>query len=181
MQNVKRLETVEKTKNVAYVFFTREIDGPVEGEKIEEIFYEAVYAENIDPTNLAGFDRKILYVDVSSLPEEVTDIPAYLIRQGKDELAKARGFSVLDGEIGQYTEFQYRVHYNLGDLVTMQNTDGAANDMRVTEQIFVHDAEGERSYPTLLIHQFIDPDSWAAWDYNRTWSEFGDTEFWNTQ
>ena len=51
----------------------------------------------------------------------------------------------------------------------MRNSDGITNQMRVTEQIFVSDIQGERAYPTLAIDRFITPGSWFAWDYNQTW------------
>jgi hypothetical protein len=50
--------------------------------------------------------------------------------------------------------------------------------MQVSEQIFVCDGEGERSYPTLAINQFIMPGSWLAWDYNQVWIDLGATEYW---
>lgn len=175
LQNVRTLTTIEKTKNVAYVFYTQVVDGYP-----QIMNYQIVYADGADP-NTAGFERRALPIEVTSLPEGTVDIDAYLVRKGKDELAKARPSSLLDGEVSQHSTYKYEVHYFLGDLVTMQNRDGVANSMRVTEQIFVHDADGERSYPTLITQQFIDPGSWLSWKYNKVWADMGATEFWNTQ
>jgi hypothetical protein len=42
--------------------------------------------------------------------------------------------------------------------------------MQVTEQIFVSDSEGERSYPTLTITKFITPGTWSSPEWNIEWS-----------
>jgi hypothetical protein len=49
--------------------------------------------------------------------------------------------------------------------------------MKVTEQIFVQDREGERAYPTLTLNTFINTGSWLSWNNNKTWSELT-TEVW---
>lgn len=100
---------------------------------------------------------------------------AYMVpllqQRGKEELAKNRSLSAFDGELSQRSNYKYNTNYNLGDLVEMRNTDGVTNQMRVTEQIFISDNEGERSYPTLTIDLFITPGSWFAWDYNQVWAD----------
>lgn len=180
LRNTKTLSSIEKVKNVAYVFHW--LDEPILTEESTYIFsdYQIVYAPGANP-DTEGFDRKAIYVEVSTIPEEVTDIPAYLDQVGLEELAKARPFSLLDGEIAQQSVYKYGVDYNLGDLVTMQNADGVMSEMRVTEQIFVHDREGERSYPTLVNLKFVAPGSWISWNYNKTWADMGATEYWNNQ
>lgn len=94
-----------------------------------------------------------------------------LIQRGKEELAKNRSLSAFDGELSQHSNYKYNTGYNLGDLVEMRNSDGVTNQMRVTEQIFVSDSEGERAYPTLTVDRFITPGSWFAWDYNQVWAD----------
>ena len=64
--------------------------------------------------------------------------------------------------------------YYLGDLVEMRNVDGIANQMRVTEQIFVSDKEGERIYPTLAINQFVSTGSWLSFAPGRSWIDYDD-------
>lgn len=92
-----------------------------------------------------------------------------LQQRGRDELAKNRPVQAFDGELPANSPFKYEIAYQLGDLLEMRNSDGITNQMRVTEQIFVSDAQGERAYPTLAIDRFITPGSWFAWDYNQTW------------
>lgn len=100
---------------------------------------------------------------------ESTAMTATLTQKGKMELSKARSLAAFDGEIPQSGSYRYAFDYELGDLVEMRNQDGITNNMRVTEQIFVSDSNGDRSYPTLAIDLFITPGSWFAWSYNQVW------------
>ncbi len=88
---------------------------------------------------------------------------------GKAELTKYKAMKAMDGELPINSGYRYGIDYELGDLVEMRNEDGLTNRMRVTEQIFVDDAQGERSYPTLAIDEFITPGTWYAWDANGVW------------
>ena len=101
---------------------------------------------------------------------ETTYINTMLQLRGRDELAKNRSVQAFDGELPINSPYPYEVAYQLGDKVEMRNNDGITNQMRVTEQIFVSDSQGERAYPTLAIDRFITPGSWFAWDYNQTWA-----------
>jgi hypothetical protein len=169
--STNELTTIAKTKNCAYVMATRD----------DVTYGRWVYPEDVDPL-IAGFDRRVLYVSAELAETDVTtaDINARLDRQGLDELAKNRAFTAFDGEVSQYTQYKYGVDYYLGDLVMMQNSDGFMNNMRVTEQIFVSDREGDRAYPTLAINLSIFPGSWESWGY-QAWEDIGPTEYWSNQ
>ena len=168
LENINELSSSDKVKNVAHV--------------VSDQGFVEVYADGVDPT-AAGFDRRVLLVKAENLEGSPTStqITDYLTQRGREELSLLRPWFAFDGEISQSNEYVYDVHYHLGDLVSMMNTDGALNTMRVTEQIFVDDAEGERAYPTLITYETIDPGTWASWQYDKTWSTMSDTEFWNTQ
>lgn len=98
------------------------------------------------------------------------DIMNPLLQQkGKEELAKNRSLSAFDGELPANSPYKYNLGYNLGDLVEMHNSDGIANRMRVTEQIFVSDGEGERSYPTLTLDQYVTAESWLGRSATEVW------------
>lgn len=157
LQNTTELTTIDTYKNCAYVF--------------SPVGVEIVYALDIDPA-INGFDRHVLLVNATDITDtDPTTATAKMIQRGKEELSKNRQFSGLDGEISQYSQYVYGVDYNLGDLIELRNDDGVTNQMQVTEQIFVSDKEGERSYPTLSVNTFITPGSWAAWDYNQVWND----------
>lgn len=133
LQNTKEFKTIDGLKNVAYVFSAA-------GNRV-------VYAPDIDPS-VEGFERRVLIVK-SDVSAGTSGWEALLDQQGAEELAKHRSLQAFDGEVNQNSNYHYGVDYDLGDLVEMMNTDGLTNNMRVTEQIFVEDQEGERSYPTL--------------------------------
>lgn len=155
LTNTTEFKSVEGAKNVAYVF--------------SPVGFRVVTPQDVDP-NIAGFDRRVLFVKADDITDPTPAIANALMDQrGKEELSKNRAFAGFDGEISQNSQYRYGVDYQLGDLVEIRNTDGFANVMRVSEQIFVSDKEGDRSYPTLTISQFISPGSWLAWEYNQVW------------
>lgn len=165
LQNTKELTTVDKAKNVAYVY--------------SPAGFLKVYPIGVDP-DVGGFERHVLVVNASDITTDTPDIPAALLQRGMEELAKNRVYQAFDGEIPQNSQYKYGTHYNLGDIVEMRNIDGQTNNMRVIEQIFVSDREGERSYPTLALNTFITTGSWLSWLNNKVWSELT-TEEWATQ
>lgn len=162
LSGTSELTSIAQFKNVAYVFAP---NGAV-----------IIYGDNISPT-ITGFDRRVLTVKAEDITIAAgTELTAALIQRGKEELAKHRVIVAFDGEIPQFSSYKYGIHYNLGDLVEMRNADGMAMNMRVTEQIFVTDAQGERSYPTLSIDLLITPGSWYAWDAQQVWDDAD--EYW---
>ena len=152
-------------KNVAYVF----------GKNI----WRKVFPADVDPS-VEGFERRILFVDASDVEGSSTTEEDLLEQKGLEELQKSRSLMAMDGQINEYSNSRYGKDYELGDILEVRNPDGVTNQMRVTEQIFVSDEEGDRSYPTLSTNQFITPGSWLAWDYNQVWQDMGPTEYWST-
>lgn len=166
LQNTKELISIEQAKNVAYVY--------------SPAGFQMVFGAGVDP-EVEGFERRVLTVNASDITAENPNVTAALIQRGMEELAKTRTYQAFDGEISQNSQFKYGTHYNLGDVVETRNTDGVTNNMRVTEQIFVSDREGERSYPTLTVETFINTGSWLAWLNNQFWEDLGETEYWEDQ
>jgi Siphovirus ReqiPepy6 Gp37-like protein len=166
LQNTKEFTTIEKAKNVAYVY--------------SPAGFQKVYPVGVDP-EVEGFERRVLVVNATDITSDNPDVTAALIQRGNEELSKNRTFQAFDGEISRFSQYKYGTHYNLGDVIEMRNTDGVINNMRVSEQIFVSDREGERSYPTLTLNTFITTGSWLSWLNNKVWADMGATEYWNTQ
>lgn len=157
LQDITEVTSVTDYKNVAYVFAT---NGS-----------EVVYANGIDPTT-SGFNRRVLYVDAKDITDEAGPaLQTLLINKGLDALAQSRSLYAFDGEIPQSSSYKYGIHYHLGDIVEMRTEEGVTNNMRVTEQIFVSDAQGERSYPTLALDTLITPGSWVSWDFQEVWED----------
>lgn len=176
LQNTTAMGSIADLKNVAYVW--------------SEEGFVTVYAPGAD-ADTAGLDRRAVYVKADKLrdPDNPSWLPSqaitnvYLTQLGQEALAKHQAWSAFDGEHDKSSGYIYGVHYNLGDLVEMRNAEGASNNMRVTEQIFVSDAEGDRAYPTLAINLTITPGSWLGWDYNQLWQDLdaNTTEVWGNQ
>lgn len=169
LQNTKELTSIESAKNVAYVY--------------SPAGFQMVFAAGVDP-EVDGFERHVLVVDANDITtESTTDVVAALQQRGYEQLANNRTYQAFDGEISQNGQYRYGRDYNLGDVLETRNTDGVTNNMRVTEQIFVEDKEGERSYPTLTLNTFINTGSWLSWTSNKAWFDF-DTDLdsvWGTQ
>lgn len=163
LQNVSEMTSMADSKNVAYVF-----------SKTGSLI---VYGEGAT-SDTAGFNRRVIEVDATDVTEPAGPVlDAILLKKGQEALAAHRPLAALDGEINQYSKYRYMRDYRLGDLVEMRSSDGAVNHMRVTEQIFVSDSQGDRSYPTLSVNRFITPGSWDSWG-NETWDE-GDDSTWD--
>lgn len=169
LQNTKELVTIDQKKNVAYV--------------TSDQGFRIVYDSTSDATT-AGFDRNVMWVKADNLTGTPTpeQVQAYLLQLGREALAQNQAMAAFDGEISQYSQYVYGVDYNLGDLVEQRNIDGIANQMRVTEQIFTHDGNGEKSYPTLTTYQFVNIGSWLAWPSNQVWADLdSNTTAWADQ
>lgn len=147
LQNVTELLSIDKAKNVAYVF------SPADT--------AVVYPADVDP-DIEGFERRVLVVNATDITIDNPDVAGALTQRGREELAKATATQVFDGEISQTSQFKPGLDYNLGDLVEKRNSDGNANNMRVTEIIYVEDSEGQRAYPTLALKSFINVGSWLS-------------------
>jgi hypothetical protein len=168
LQNTKSLTSNALYRNVAYV--------------ISPIGNSVVYPLNVDPT-VASFQRRVLFVKADDITDVDTGINATKrVQRGIEELAKNRNLFAFDGEINQNSQYKYGIDYQLGDLVELRDADGGANNMQVTEQIFVSDSQGDRSYPTLALNFYIGIGTWLAWDFsNKTWADCGATEYWADQ
>jgi hypothetical protein len=168
LQNTKELTTIDSSKNVAYVY--------------SPAGFAEVYASGVDPA-VEGLERRVLVVNATDITSDNPNVTAALNQRGYQELAKYRVLQAFDGEISQNSQYVYGRDYNLGDLVETRNTDGVTNNMRVTEQIFVEDQNGERSYPTLTLNTFINTGSWMSWTSDKAWFDFDadTTSVWGNQ
>lgn len=135
-----------------------------------------VYAPGTD-SSVSGFDRHVLMVQAQNVDSTLTGtaLTNELAAQGLAALAQNAGSSALDGEVPQITPFKYGRDYEMGDLVEMQDDDGGIEYMRVTEQIFASDNQGDRQYPTLTAETFLTPGSWAI-QGNTQWGDLDSDE-----
>lgn len=123
-------------------------------------------------SSVSGFDRRVMYVQADDITLAAgAALNTALDLRGKQELAKNRVVVGFDGEISN-TAYIYGTNYQLGDLVTKRSEDGTTANMKVVEQIFISDQNGERSYPTLAIDTLIDSGAWDAQPANKVWDDF---------
>jgi hypothetical protein len=163
LQNTSELRSIVPYKNTAYV--------------ITPVGTRIVYPDDVDPT-MSGFERRVLLVKADDITDtDPVVAQALMLQAGVAALAANRKVHAFDGEISQSSQYVYGTDYNLGDLVETRNADGVSNSMQVTEHIFVSDAQGVRSYPTLAVTQFIIPGSWIALPADRIWTDYT-TEEW---
>lgn len=178
VQNTQEYTSVNEMFNVIRVIYTYTEPSEVEGEPDVEI---TITMEVYDPAHIpTGFDRRVKVLVVSTVPDEVTDVTAFLVRAGWDELMKSRPISAFDGEIVPNSQYKYGVHYYMGDLVELRSSTGATAYMRVEEYIFIQDKQGERSYPTLVTKAYKEPGTWESWKYDVEWDLFPE-ETWDEQ
>ena len=160
LSNINSISSIAGYKNTAYLF---SVNG-----------FEIDYADSKD-TSVSGFDRRVMLVEANDIDLVAgPELTAALKQKGQEELAKNRVVIAFDGEIPQTNTYRYGVDYNLGDMVELRDTDGKINNMRVTEQIFISDDQGDRSYPTLSFDLLITPGSWASWSASQEWEDVND-------
>jgi len=167
LANTAVLMSTAQIKNVAYVFAK---NGSA-----------TVYSVGAD-TTATGFERRVLVVNANDIDTAAgLELDSQLAQRGLEELWKHRKIYQFDGEISQYNPLKYGVDYNLGDLVEQQDETGFGNLVIVTEQIFVQDSEGFRSYPTLSLYETLVPGTWAKWDPpDEEWVEVSPTIVWGS-
>lgn len=167
LRNSREINSTTSYKNVAYVY--------------SPVGTQVVYADGVDST-ISGFERRAIVVKADDITDtDPTTANNKMIQRGKEVLSENRKIQAYDGELAEDSGYTYGVDYNIGDLVEEHTDSGAVVTMQVTEQIFVSDTQGDRSYPTLTMRSYVTPGSWVTFDYNRKWDEFGTTEYWNNQ
>lgn len=116
----------------------------------------------IRPVGLAGLDVKMLYVDATDFENKPansgtgTDFgvnsfnEGVLTARGEDALRARNKVQISNVKISSNTSFQYRKHYDIGDIVMVVGNYGATEPMRVTEYVELYDKQnGKSGYPTL--------------------------------
>lgn len=160
LAGVKELTSNADYFNVAYVVAT---NGAM-----------MVYDDGVE-SSVSGFDRKVLFVKADDIDLAAgSALDAAMTQRGKEALAEHRPIVAFDGEIPNVEVYKYGTDYVLGDLVDLRTNSGKINQMLVTEQIFISDGEGDRSYPTLEFDRLITPGSWASWTGNQVWMDVDD-------
>ena len=148
LTDLKELRSISRYKNVAYAFAP---SNPVAGVTQSGVAYaDSEAAASLD------FRRRVLLVFADDLTTDKVGGSAAVLLQvlnqrAKDALANNNYTKVVDGEVVPQAQYQYGVHYNLGDIVELQSYSGLLTNARVTEYIRSQDEKGERAYPTISV------------------------------
>lgn len=80
---------------------------------------------------------------------ELTDVAyiPYLITRGYESLAEYGAVTSFEGTIEPNTTFAYKIDYNLGDIVTVENQYNISVNARITEVVEVFDNNGHSVEP----------------------------------
>lgn len=179
LQNTTDLSDISGAYNVVRVLYTFTTPAVIEGDPdVEETLTFEVYDSENSPE---GFSRRVKILVVSSVPEEIVDIPSFLVQAAWDELMKYRPVSAFDGQIVPNSQYVYERDYYMGDIVELRSSTGGTAYMRVEEYIFVQDKQGERSYPTLVTNAYKEPGTWGSYKYDVDWNLFPPDEDWADQ
>lgn len=156
IRDTSDLHTIEGAKNVAYV--------------TSPAGFQVVYPNEVPP-DIDNFDRNAMWVEATDVEAGTVGWEDILKQRGLEALSAQKEMRALDGEVSTSQSYKYGRDYYIGDLVEMRDETGLTNQMRVTEQIFVSDQNGERAYPTLTLANFVTPGSWLSWRSNVTWQQ----------
>jgi len=93
-----------------------------------------IFADDITTDMVAGNSQSLVNILNSRALDELTNNPF---------------IKSVDGEIVPDNQFQYGIHYNLGDVIEVEGNTGVVQSARITEYIRSQDAAGEKAYPTV--------------------------------
>jgi hypothetical protein len=115
------------------------------------------YVNTAVDTGPAKYDRRIMIVaaddidgNLSAAPAgaALTDIVNKMQIRGKQALASQNLITITRADISDISKYQYRVDFNIGDLVSLDGNFGEIAKMRVVEYAEIQDANGETGHPT---------------------------------
>lgn len=146
LTNIKEFRSNVGYKTAVYVFATEYFQ--------EELPPGVAFAPGTEA--FTNFQRRMLFLHDDSITKAIygTDyakVNSDLTTIARNVLANNNFTKILDGEVLPQSEFQYGVHYGLGDIIELQGHSDLSQKARITEYIRTQDATGERAYPTVSI------------------------------
>jgi Siphovirus ReqiPepy6 Gp37-like protein len=149
LADIKELESIAALKTLVYAFASQ-LDDAVKP------LATTPGVASLTGSQYTGFDLRAQQVFASDITTDMiggnqTNLVNILNSRAKDELTTNRQIKTVDGEIVPMNQFQYGVHYNLGDVIEVQGNSETVQTSRVTEYIRAQDEAGERAYPTVAM------------------------------
>lgn len=146
---------------------------------ISETGVKKYYRDRPEDAPKSGLDRRVIWVDggeveTKKVPQKKAsnetqaefetrrdniideneaareDFRDDLDRAGKSALKKSDRVLLMDGKVSPDCPHKYKVHYDLGDSVTLVGRYDFDQTMRVSEYVRTDDAEGDRGFPGLV-------------------------------
>ena len=103
--------------------------------------------------NYAGLDRRMMYVaeasDFSETGLTAPQITDTITQSGRVAVEETKTLDLTQCTISDTAEPRYKIHYNLGDVVTVIGEFGKVQKMKVVEHILTADKQGVRGQPSL--------------------------------
>ena len=149
--DIKELQSIAKFKTLVYTFapgLTPDEGEPdlrttpgvssLAGDEYVgfDLRAEQTFAEDVTTDMVGGSSENLL---------DILNSRAY------DELTTNAFVQMVDGEIVPDNQFQYGIHYNLGDIIEVEGNSGVVKSARITEYIRSQSESGEKTYPTVSI------------------------------
>jgi hypothetical protein len=155
IQNLKELRSNQEFKNVVYVFYQGKITKHLLDPSMPEptglarrVLIRNAEGEPVGHTSTHLGPAGYAYTDIQVGP---ADIAAFREQNARDSFANHNYIQAIDGESSPTSDYQYGVHYGLGDIIELQGLTGAISKARVTEYIRSKDSTGEKGYPTISV------------------------------
>lgn len=123
--------------------------------KTEYVCFSNHFALRSDE-GVAGFFRRVMYVDCTDLDQNLNDSSEWteglgdaMDIRGQQALRAQVAANLLSTDISRNTRYKFKKHYDVGDLVTVNGNYDVETVMRVAEHVVFQDENGESGYPTL--------------------------------
>lgn len=144
--NIKELQSIASYKTRVYSFAPSNPDG---------LATTPGFATVSNPgTPATGFDLRALMVFAEDITTDMVGgnasvLQAALNQRASTALQDNKYVKYVDGQLVPTGQFQYGLHYSLGDIIEVQGNSGVIQHARITEYIRAQDDAGERAYPTV--------------------------------
>lgn len=111
-------------------------------------------------TGPVKYNRRVAYIEAEDIDGHFDTVPTGFDRVLHEEILRIRGRQVLaaqtqitinQADLGDASKYQYRRHFEVGDLISVAGNFGQIAVMRVVEYAEIEDENGESGHPTLQI------------------------------
>jgi hypothetical protein len=147
--DIKELQSVAALKTLVYAFASS-----LRPEQGAPVLTTVPGVSSLSGPQYTGFDLRAQLVFADDITTDmVGGDPASVVNilnsRAYDALTTNHFVKSVDGEIVPESQFQYGIHYNLGDIIEVEGNTGVVQTARITEYIRSQDSAGEKAYPTV--------------------------------